>query len=159
LELHEAEPGDGYDFVSMFVKAGGDASATIEVYTANKDVTTFVLVGYWDTPPGTYVEAATDLGPAGADSTWGDADLSAFGVPALAVAQILIANGEDGGQWLQGLRENGSSLARLLGLHEAEAGGLDVATMHVTADNNSTIERYHQDVSKIHKFYLYGYWQ
>jgi hypothetical protein len=158
LDLHEAEP-DAYNFASMFVKAGGDANTTIEVYAEADDVTTFVLLGYWDTPPGTYIEAATNLGPAGADQTWGDVDLSAFGVPPLAVAQIVIANGEDGGQWLQGLRENDSSLARLLDLHEAESGGLDAATMHVTADNYSVIERYHQDVSRIHRFYLYGYWQ
>ncbi len=158
LDLHEAEP-DAYNFVSMFVKAGGDANATIEVYTENNNDVTFVLIGYWDTPPGTYVETATDLGPAGADSTWGDENLSAFGVPPLAVAQIVIANGEDGGEYMQGLRENGSSLARVLNLHEAESGGLDAATMHVTADNNSVIERYHQDVSKTHGFYLYGYWQ
>jgi hypothetical protein len=143
----------------MFVKAGGDANATIEVYAEDDNDVTFVLLGYWDTAPGTYVEAATDLGPAAADQTWGDVDLSAFGVPALAVAQIVIANGQGDGHYMQGLRENVSSLARLLDLHEAESGGLDVATMHVTADNNSMIERYHQDVSKTHKFYLYGYWQ
>jgi hypothetical protein len=58
-----------------------------------------------------------------------------------------------------GLREKGSSLQRDIHLHEAEGGGCDVATIHVSADENSTIEWYHEDVSENHEYRLLGYWE
>ena len=59
--LHEAEDG-GVDVNSMFVRAGSDANATIEVWADSDPNIDFVLTGYWSTPPGTYIESAADLG-------------------------------------------------------------------------------------------------
>ncbi len=58
-----------------------------------------------------------------------------------------------------GAREKGSALERTIDIHEAEAGGVDLATIQVNADENSTIQLYHEDVSDIHRFDLMGYWE
>ena len=58
-----------------------------------------------------------------------------------------------------GLREKESSLQRTIELQEAEEGGYDIATIHVNADENSTIEWYHEDVSDNHEYRLLGYWE
>jgi len=158
LDVHEAEDG-ARDTVTMFVKAGSDANATIETFAEDKSNIDFYLVGYWSTPPGTYTEAEDDLGSASSDQTWEDTDLSSFGVPANAIVQIAMANEFGSSENRIGLREKGSSLDRTLDLHEAEAGGSDLATIHVNAVGSSTIEWYHEDVSESHKFYLMGWWE
>ena len=62
-------------------------------------------------------------------------------------------------EWESGVRANGSSLERRLDLHEPEQGGIELATMSVTADAtaNATIEVYAEDDLSI-DFYLVGYW-
>ncbi len=147
------------DASSIFVETSGDANATIQVYSQVDGNIAFCLVGYWSTPPGTYNEAADALGSASSDQTWQDADLSGFGVPANAIVQIVMANAFATSKNRQGLREKGSSPDRWIDLHEAEAEGEDLATLHVNAAQNSTIEWYHEDVSETHTFYLLGWWE
>ena len=74
----------------MFVQADGTGNATIEVYSSSNTYGTFQLAGYWSTPPGTFTEAHSDLGSPTVDNTWQDKDLSGFGVPADAVAEITV---------------------------------------------------------------------
>jgi hypothetical protein len=158
LDNHEPESG-GVDTATMLVEAGGDENASIQVYSESDWNIDFYLVGYWSTPPGTYTELNDTLGSPLVDQTWEDADLSGFGVPADAVAQIAMANGYQFNENYMGLKEKGSSLQRIIELHEAEGGGYDIATIHVNAGKNSTIEWYHEDVSAFHEYRLLGYWE
>jgi hypothetical protein len=155
--LHEAEQG-GVDLVTMCVQADATVNATIDVYAeADADVS-FYLMGYWTTPPGPYTELFGDLGSPTADATWEDRDLSAFTVPADAVAEVLLANTDGATRNNMGVRAKSSSLARRLDLHESEGGGGDFGRMHAEADAASTIQFYHEDVSDAHTFWLTGYW-
>ncbi|MHC4107028.1 MAG: hypothetical protein ACYSTY_02970, partial [Planctomycetota bacterium] len=155
--LHEAEQG-GVDLVTMCVQADATVNATIDVYAeADADVD-FYLTGYWTTPPGPYTELFGDLGSPTADATWEDRDLSAFTVPADAVAEVLLANTDGATRNNMGVRAKSSSLARRLDLHESEGGGGDFGRMHAEADAASTIQFYHEDVSDAHTFWLTGYW-
>ena len=69
-----------------------------------------------------------------------------------------IANLADGSEVQMGLREKGSTLQRRLDLQEAENGGADLATLHVTTDVNSTIEWYSETASSDQRFYPLGWW-
>ena len=158
LDNHEPESG-GVDTATMLVEASGDDNARIQAYSESDWDINFYLVGYWSTPPGTYTELTDTLGSPMVDQTWEDADLSGFGVPGDAVAQIAVANGWDWEENDMGLREKESSLQRTIELQEAEEGGYDIATIHVNADENSTIEWYHEDVSDNHEYRLLGYWE
>ena len=57
-----------------------------------------------------------------------------------------------------GLREKGSTLERRLDLQEAEAGGADLATLHVNTDTGATIQWYSQTASSDQRFYPLGWW-
>ncbi len=156
--LHEAEAG-GVEAATFFVETGATANATIEVYTSNNGTVDFHLMGYWPFPPGPYTELAGTVGSPTSDATWQDSDLTGLGVPADAVAEILLGNLQATEPNEVGVRSNGSSLARLLDLQEAEPTDGDFARMHVTADAASLIEVYHEDVSDPHQFLLIGYWE
>ena len=69
--IHEAESG-GIDAVSMMVET--DASSIAEVFAASASDIDFYVVGYWDTPPGTYTEAGGVHGQVSASSTWEEAE-------------------------------------------------------------------------------------
>ncbi|MGD2111250.1 MAG: hypothetical protein PVI86_17875, partial [Phycisphaerae bacterium] len=145
---------------TMFVQADNTANATIEVYAeADADVD-FYLLGYWEDPPGTYTELISDMGGPSSDSTWEDVELSGYGVPADAIAEVLLANTATTTENDFGVREKGSSIARLMGLERAETGGgANTGRMHAQVDSGSTIQFYHEDVSDTHTFWLTGYWE
>ncbi len=157
LNLHEAESG-GDEVATMFVTADSTANATIEVYAQNNTDIDFYLVGYWSKPPGTFTELLAVIGSPTADATWEAKDLSPYGLPADAVAEIVFANEQTSAENNMGVRQTGSSLGRFLDLQEPEGGGGDFGRMHVAADVSSTIEFYHEDVSDPHSFGLTGYW-
>jgi len=157
VDIHKAESGGG-DVATMFVEADATANATVEVYAEDNSDVDFYLVGYWSTPPGSYTELFTDTGSPSTDSTWQDRDLTSLGIPGNAVVEITLGNMWPGEEDNMGVRQNGSTLSRLLDLHEAEGGGGDFARMHVCTDAGSTIELYHEDVSDTHDFRLTGYW-
>jgi hypothetical protein len=158
LDNHEAEAG-GVDTSSMFVEASGNDNATIEVKSQVDADIDIYLVGYWSTPPGIYTELNDTLGSPLADQIWEEKDLSGFGVSAGSVVHIAIVNRHDFAENHMGLREKGSSLQRTVALQEAEGGGGDIASLHINADENSTIEWYHEDVSEDHEYRLLGYWE
>lgn len=155
LDLHEAESG-GDDLATIVVGTSG--TGIIEVYAETDADVDFYLVGYWSTPPASYTELFSDIGSPGAAATWQDKDLSEFGVLVESVAEFALANTGTVEENQMGVRANGSSLGRLTDVHEAEDGGADYGRMHVAADDSSTIEFYHQDVSDAHQFLLVGYW-
>jgi hypothetical protein len=57
-----------------------------------------------------------------------------------------------------GVREMGSSLNRLLDLQEAEAGGSDLATLHVNVDASSQVQWYSESGTTDRFFYPIGWW-
>ena len=158
IRLQEAE-GGGDDLGTMFVQADGTASATIGVYAESNTDVDFFLVGYWSTAPGTYTETFSNIGSPSSNATWEDVDLSGYGVSGGDVAEIALGNRSQFTEDTMGVRENGSSLARLLDFHEAEDGGGDWSRMHALADAGSTIEFYHENVIDPHDFLLIGYWE
>ncbi|MCH9002292.1 MAG: hypothetical protein IIC02_06935 [Planctomycetes bacterium] len=157
VDIHEAE-GGGVDVATMFVRADATAAATVELYAQVDADIDFYLVGYWSVAPLAYNELFVDVGSPSTDFTWQDLDLTASGVPDNAVAEFVMSNEDINEQNEMGVRANGSSLARILDLQEAESGGSDAGRMHVLTDGTSTIEFYHQDVSDAHTFRLIGYW-
>ncbi|MCH7701289.1 MAG: hypothetical protein IID37_06345 [Planctomycetes bacterium] len=165
VDIHEAEgTTGGVDALSMLVAADGTANATIEAYAETDADVDFYLLGYWTTAPDTYTEMFVDMGSPSADATWEDKDLSggSFNLPADVVAEIALGNQFATEENNMGVRTNGSSLARLFNLDEAEgaagADGADLARPSVLVDQSAKIEFYHQDVSDTHQFTLLGYW-
>jgi probable HAF family extracellular repeat protein len=157
VDLHEAEDG-GDDLATMFVKVDSSPNAVVELYAESDTDVDFYLIGYWSIPPRAYTEVYASLGSAAADATWGDKNLSGSGVPAHAIAELVITNNTAGEENEMGVRPEGVLLSRILDLQEAEAGGSDAGRMHVTADASSGIEVYHEDVSDSHTFRLVGFW-
>jgi len=153
FQLHEAEDG-GWDVVVMHVQT--DGSSQIQHYSDDMGDVDFVLLGYWDS--GVYTEAFQSF-VAGANNTWEDHILSSYGVGSGLVAEVVLVNTSPNQSTEAGVRAKGSSLSRLLDLHEAESGGLDAATMFVQTDPtaNATIEIYAQNKNKSDLF-LVGYW-
>ena len=147
------------DTASLFVTAGSNSNATIELWSESDAGIVFRLVGYWSNPPRTYTETMVDLGNPSADMTWEKKDLSSHGVPPGAVVQIAMANGSNNAPNLMGLRRAGSSKNRMIPLHKAEAGGYDLGTTHVNADMCWKIDWYGEDVSDDLHFYMLGFWE
>ena len=153
--LHEAESG-GIDAVSMMVTA--DFSSRVQIYSAAESGIDFYVVGHWDTPPGSYVAAGGQNGQASTAGSWHPGDASGWGVPASAVAQFLLANDSDTEEQVMGVRPVGSSLSRSFDLQEAESGGSDAVTMHVTVSTAQRIEIYSESAGPEQIFHLLGWW-
>ncbi len=154
-QLHEAE-GGGNDAVTMFVNSSKDSK--IEINADNTTDISFTLMGYWDPPPGAYIEKFEDIGSPSLSSTWEDVDLSSFTIPASAVVEVLLGNQDTLENDQLGVRQTGSSLGRILDLRDAEAGGTDFGRMHVNVDPSNNIQFFHQDVTDPHVFRAIGYW-
>lgn len=157
LNLHEAESG-GVDTAAMFVKADASARAAVELYAQVDTAVDFHLVGYWSEAPLAYTELLATTASPSSDETWEGVDLTGSGVVDNAVAEFSLANAAATVEAAMGVRENGTSLDRLLTLHEAEDGGEDLGRMHVQTDASATVEVYHGDVSQPHAFRVVGYW-
>jgi len=154
FNLHEAESG-GVDAYSMMVNT--NASADVEVFAQNAGDVDFYVLGYWNTPPGTYVENGTGAWTASTTS-WEAIDLSGIGVPANAVVQVTIGNLNQSNERLMGVRTIGSSLDRRLDLHKAEAGGSERATWHVKVDAGSNLQSYSETSGTAYRFDPVGWW-
>lgn len=157
VTLHEAESG-GVDAFTMWVKAGSDASATIEVYSESVGDVEFYLTGYWSPAPTEFVEGFAEIGASGASGQWSDHDLSALGVPADSVVNLVLENAQATAEAQLGGRQKGSGLNRLLVLQEAESGGGDFASMHVVSDTASTIQLFDDNTNFNHRFHVLGWW-
>ena len=155
FNLHEAESG-GVDAVTMMVNT--DASSIAEVFATNATDVDFYVVGYWSTPPGTYTETGGVHGQASAASTWEQANLATFGVPADSVAQFVVSTEVPNFARRLGVRELGSTNNRTIELQEAEEGGSDNASMHVNVDASARIEWYSASGTSDRYFYPVGWW-
>ena len=156
ISLHEAQ-GGGIDMVTLM--AGTDASSMVEVYAEADSVVDFHLLGYWNTPPGTYTETGGVHGQATVSASWQATDLSGFGIPANSVAQFVMSNERDANKNQMGLRETGSTIPdRRLDLQEAEAGGSDLGSMHVKVDADSQIQWVAEYGATEGYFYPVGWW-
>jgi hypothetical protein len=153
--LHEAEA-DGVDAVTMMVTT--DATSIAEVFASNAADVDFHVVGYWSTPPGTYTETGGVHGQATDGSTWEQADLTGFGVPADSVAQFVISNEVSNFNRELGVRGVGSGQLRVIDLHKAEAGGSEDASLHVNVDSAARIEWYSASGTSDRYFYPVGWW-
>ena len=153
FQLQEAEDG-GNDRVTMHVQT--NASSQIQHYADTTADLTFLLAGYWTC--GTYVETFNTF-TAGASTSWQDRNLCTYGVRPGHVAEIVMTNDDTVLTREAGVRTNGSVLERRLNLRNAEAGGVDAASMMVKADTSATatIDLYAQDDADV-DFYLVGYW-
>ena len=85
-------------------------------------------------------------------------DLSAYGVPAGSVAQFVIANDQDSAENQIGVRAVGSALNRRLQLQEAEAGGSDLASLHVRVDASAQVQWAAEHGATDGFFYPVGWW-
>jgi len=167
INIHEPESG-GDTYATMFVKAT-TSTARVEAYSDDYGPGTgtdidFIVAGYWDSMPTglTYKESWSDLGGPTSNTTWTDRRLDDVSVPPTGIAEIVFDNNNDtNGAMEIGVRTNGSSLGRVLDLHEAEGAGAGVTPgrMLVTAgsDASSTIE-YYTESTTADNFYLAGYW-
>jgi len=104
----------------------------------------------------TYTELYASFQAVG-DGGWEEKDLTAFGIPASAVCEIVMKNTDTNAELNAGVRNTSSALARLFQLQEAEAGGGDFVSVHVKADANKKIDIYAEVAADIY-FYLVGYW-
>jgi len=157
LNIVESE-GGGVATGTMFVEADTSTGSTIEVYAQDDTDVDFYLVGYWSEAPLAYTELFTDVGSPSSSATWQDRDLTANGLPDSAVAEFVLSNEDAANQRTMGVRTNGSGINRYLDVEEAEAGGWNMARMHVASDATATIEHYHSNVASANSFYLTGYW-
>ena len=85
----------------------------------------FYLLGYFSAAPRSYQETFVEIGGPSASGTWQDKDLTSLGVPANTRVEVVLANTAAGAESQMGVRLNGSSVARILDLQEAEDGGGD----------------------------------
>ncbi len=135
IDLHEAE-GLGVTTATMFVKCH-ETTGLIECYSEIQGDVDFYLLGYFVSEVD-FTEAITNLGQPGVD--WADKDLTASGVPANAVVQILMGNDADAANFFAGVRAKGSVLERGYTLDEAEADGWSTLSMVVKSDSSAVIE-------------------
>ncbi len=150
LSLHEAEDG-GTDTVTMHVQA--DASSTIEHYSAKKGELTFVLLGYWT--GASYVEKWQNFS-AGSSGSWVNHSLSAYGVPADSIAEVVVVNNSTGAEYWGGVRGGDSGVTRYINLHEAEQGGVDASSGFANVNASAEVQVFSQSNSNV-DFYLMGY--
>lgn len=149
ITLHAATTA-GWDMTTMQVKT--DANAKIEAYAANTTDVHIILIGVWNR--GNYIEKFQTL-TIGTTGSWQDVNLSAYGVAANQVAEVM-ASKKSTSTYIAGIRENGSSLERKITLHASTASAADCLVMQAKADANSKIEIWKGNTAVI--FTLLGYW-
>jgi hypothetical protein len=153
ITIQEAESG-GIDAIGMMVRTNASARAEI---AADSDSIAFYVVGYWDTPPGNYVEAYR-VGQAVRSARWHQADATNWGAPANSVAHFLLTNDTDAAEKTMGIRQTGSALGRVLDIQEAEAGGSDAVSLHVNLDTSRRLEIYSESAGADRYFHVLGWW-
>lgn len=155
-KINKAET--GLDHVTMHVNASGSNGA-IQVYSSVSGDVTFTLAGYWESPPGTYNETFTDVGPLTSSAAWEAVDI---GVATDAVAEIVIEQRNYLFEVNMGTRSIGSNQSRLFQVRETDlaAGNLaaDMIRTFVNVASGTSVELYAQNFTYAHAFRLIGYW-
>lgn len=155
FDLHEAEAG-GVDAISMMVVV--DAATAVEVFAESTADIDFQVVGYWDVPPGNYIESAGISVSATVGGAWGSKDLSGLGIPSASIAQFVISNNRVADANAMGIRASGSTQQRLVELQEAQSGGSDLVTLHSGVGGGSQVEVYAEFGNANGFFYPVGWW-
>jgi hypothetical protein len=70
----------------------------------------------------------------------------------------VLGNEHDSTEINLGVRATGSVQDRFINLHEAEAGGADLITMHANVDASSQVEWYSSSGASNASFYPVGWW-
>ena len=103
-----------------------------------------------------YTECFNVITPSGTQGTWVEYDLSAYGVPAYAVAEIALTSDDALAARNCGIRATSGSLNRYIAITKTLTDK-SCLTMHVQADANSHIDAYAQNNNDV-RFILLGYW-
>ena len=141
----------GWDTTVMQVKV--DANKKIQAYAANTTDVHIILLGVWDN--GDYTEKFQTL-TIGTTGAWTDsAALSAYGVSANQIVEILAANTSTTA-YVAGVRGNGSALDRKLTLRTSASSARECLVMKAKADAGTLIEVWKGNTAVT--FTLLGYW-
>ena len=158
FDIHEPEP-QGVTMMTMHVQAS--ATSSIATFAEDSTYISYILLGYWS--DGRYIERFDQIDPGIANGTWGNINLTTYGVADTNVAEMVIGNWDGNNQMLGGVRHRDSSLNRYADIHEPEQGGMTGVTMMVKAStSNATIQGYAQTEGANNAsidYWLVGYWQ
>ncbi|MFL5327544.1 MAG: DUF4347 domain-containing protein [Gemmataceae bacterium] len=144
----------GQESVELLVQA--DSSGQIQTFASDTTQISFKLLGYWTN--GAYVETSGSF-TATAANAWQSHGLSAYGVGANQVAEIVITNNSNNSPQA-GVRTEGSSLNRIVDLRNLDGGsGPGTMTMLVKTGNTgaANIEAYSEQTANV-TFNVVGYW-
>lgn len=109
-----------------------------------------------------YTEEMSEFGYGLTTGSWTSYDLQGNqGVPANAVAEFILCNGNGSAEEYIGVRAKGSSIDRRIQLEEAESGGRTTCRMFVQVDSGGDIEYYMEYSHAVYGnfFILVGYWE
>lgn len=146
----------GSTYCTMLVQTSG-ANAAIEVYAGDKDEVSFHVVGYWDKPPGSYVELNEVITPDATKDVWKDLDITAYNVPSDSVAEIVMANTDYNSYGELGIRESGSDQERKIRWANAGNPNFCGGRWHTNVVSDG-IQTFHELVSADSYFAAIGYW-
>jgi len=141
----------GWDTSVMQVKV--DANKKIQAYAANTTDVHIILLGVWN--KGDYTEKfqALTIGTTGA---WTDsADLSAYGVSASQIVEILAANTSTTA-YIAGVRAKGLALDRKLTLRTSASSASECLVMKTQVDASRKLQVWKGNAAVT--FTLLGYW-
>lgn len=170
---YEPNPG-GFDVVPMAVNTSG-SSSTIQVYAGNSGEMSFIVKGYWEVPPGDYVETLEAINPTAGIASWARYDLyNNYDIPIDSVVDLLLGNYRYNSSNNLGAREIDPSMSpsrsesriypqRLIVLRETNDGesdgfGTDFVRMHANAISGC-VELFRSQYPDETKFYAIGYWK
>ncbi len=103
-----------------------------------------------------FTEAFTVLTNPTATGTWETE--SATPAPANSIAIVLMRNPDTNDEEQMGVREVGSSLARIVDINEAFGGGENTEQLAVNVDGSGNIQLYREGTATGVSFVLVGYW-
>lgn len=153
VSIHEAE-GGGVNAVSMFVKSSV-ADGIIEIWCEDEATDCSVIIqGYFGSDMD-FTELMTIDAVVGV-AVWADWDLTALLDQDGRVCDFLGLNTNTEGEFLIGVRKNGSGLNRVIVEHEAEGGGNTGFGMNAESDTDGIVELW--DPS-FRVYYITGYFK
>ena len=154
---------EGSTYFTMFVETSG-ANAAIEVYAGNDDEMDFHVVGYWDQPPGDYIELLEVITPDATTGQWKDLDITAYNVPSDSIVEVAFGNGDWNSENIVGIREYGSILPDrylMWALTDTDGdayNGLCGGRWQANVVSGN-IQTYHQQTNANSYFAAVGYWE
>jgi len=153
---------EGATYNTMQVRTSND-DAAIEVYTGDDYWMDFIVVGYWDSPPGNYTELNQVITPPTGTSAFNDTSLASTSIPASdATAEMIVASTYPSDYNQLGVRASGSAVSRYQRCGETNPGGGTYAgtcgfRTHVNVINEG-IQTYHSRANTGTYFAAIGYW-